>query len=178
MHIKQYISRNLDIAGAKKRFTGLQNNELPTHAQMQMVIHLLKSSIGFDEIFSYFGCSRLSCFMCHAFLKSCGKLEVRGCHGMLYPKWTIAITSDLTPKLVNLIVSVLGRMRNVLARKLLEPIETPNRHRTESSADVTSTQSTHGNNDIFIESSINGSRFDVQATRAREHAWLVNVFPM
>ena len=96
--------------------------------------------------------------MCHAFSKSCCKLELRGCHGVLYSKWTTAITFGLTLKLVNLIVSALGRMRNVVAGKLLEPIEAPNQHRAEPSADVTSAQSEYGNNDITIESSISGSR--------------------
>ena len=63
--IEQHISRNLDTAGAKKRSMELRNNTFPTHAEVRMVLYMLQSCIGFDEIFPYFGCSKLS-FKCHA----------------------------------------------------------------------------------------------------------------
>jgi hypothetical protein len=55
-----------------------------------------------------------------------------------------SIQNGLAPQSVAFLKKSVGTMRNVLAGKLLGPIETRNQHRAESSAGATSTHSKHG----------------------------------
>lgn len=87
-----------------------------------------------------------------------------------------SIQNGLAPQSLALHKKSVGTVRNVLAEKLLESIETPSQHRAESSAGVTSTHSKHGEAIPTTSSGTGWTIFDIQAARAREHARLANFF--
>lgn len=172
--IKTFVNNTKGVSEAQKKFDALQKSALPTHAEVQMILYLLKNRMSFGDVVPYIGCSKKSCFMCHAFLQSCSDFGTRGCHEQLFPLWTVAKTAGLEPSSVEILVKSLKKMRNMITRKLLEPIGLPRQHGRLSSAGVTAT--TDGQSSLFADhEAYRGSiRMREQHSRGQEHSWLVS----
>ncbi|KAL6307475.1 hypothetical protein BKA93DRAFT_893568 [Sparassis latifolia] len=116
--------------------------KLPTHAEVQLIVHLLKLGIVDAEVFPYIGCSKLTCFLCSSFLRSRAgpKFKTRGCHGKLYTLWSVPDTEDLTESAATVLSSSLAAMRSILISEILKPIQA-RVHVAESSAGYTAQNS-------------------------------------
>ena len=166
--IKAHVHQTWSLEHVTNKFEYLQNARLFTHAEVQIVLLLMKFGYCFDSIFPYIGCSKLSCFLCNTFLQKCGNLQTRGCHGRLFPKWTIPRTSGITPQSVIILTDSATHLRNELARQLLTLLGSPEKLRGTSTADVTSIRSRE--NDFVRSKALSKPNiFDLHSSRAREH---------
>jgi len=149
--VRNLIGAKSSVISAERSFKQLQSNtsqkHLPTHAELQLILHLVKTTdveTMDREMCPYIGCSKLSCFLCTSFLKSFGRygaaFRTRGCHGKIYTLWSIPDIAGLRDDMAPLLNSALKNMRNILAREMIKPISsTP--HVPESSAGVTDVRS-------------------------------------
>ncbi|KAI5994592.1 hypothetical protein F5J12DRAFT_414151 [Pisolithus orientalis] len=147
LSVGKYISRKLNVTKAERRFTQLQSKvsrkPLPTHADLQLILYITKTAYGesmYKEIYPYIGCSKLSCFLCAAFIKyfSLGGVtfRTRGSHGKIYPRWCIPKMDGLHGDMVMALNSALERMQHLLHGEFMKPIITV-AYLPESSAGVT-----------------------------------------
>lgn len=76
-------------------FLLLQKKHLYVHAETQLILHLARLGIAAEDISQcYLGGSRQACVLCQMFLSSQG-FRNRGCHGTIYPQWTVPRTTAL-----------------------------------------------------------------------------------
>ncbi|KAI6000933.1 hypothetical protein EDC04DRAFT_1069347 [Pisolithus marmoratus] len=145
--VKRFISAKASVISAERNFKQLQNNtshkHLHTHAELQLVLHFTKTTdVGTmkREIYPYIGCSKLSCFLCTAFLESFdyggASFRTRGSHGKIYTLWSIPDMDGLHKDMVTALHSTLKKTRNLLVREMIKPI-TIAAHISESTAGVT-----------------------------------------
>ena len=171
--VTKFVSKHLSVPKATTKFMKLQCRPLPTHAEVQMILYFLKQGVAFDDVFQYLGCSKLSCFMCHQFLRHCSGFETRGCHKELYPAWTVAPVYDITPKSVDLLRNTLSKIQDELTDIIREPISQSETHKTkESSFGLTSNRSQHTTNPLDLSLSsmhISWYALESQRSRATEH---------
>ncbi|KAI6138606.1 hypothetical protein BKA82DRAFT_4234318 [Pisolithus tinctorius] len=145
--VKKFISEKLDVISAERAFKQLQDTisrkHLPTHAELQLVFHIIRT-VDIDtmnrEVYPYIGCSKLSCFLCAAFLESFNHHGVtfttRGSHGKIYTLWSIPDMDGLCEDMVAFLHAALIRMLNLLIREMTMPVMTA-AHVAESPAGVT-----------------------------------------
>ena len=145
--VRNIIGTKFSVISAERAFKQLHSNMtrkcLPTHAELQLILHIAKVidvKTMEREIYPYIGCSKLSCFLCTSFLKSFGQdgaaFKMRGSHGKVYTLWSIPDIDGLRDDMIPLLNSAMKKMRNLLAREMINPISsTP--HVPESSAGVT-----------------------------------------
>ncbi|KIN95022.1 hypothetical protein M404DRAFT_334734 [Pisolithus tinctorius Marx 270] len=145
--VKKFISEKSGVIGAERTFKQLQDNisrqHLPTHAELQLVVHIIKTmniKTVDKEIYPYIGCSKLSCFLCAAFLESFDHdgitFRTRGSHGKIYTLWSIPDIGGLCEDMVTALHSALKKMQNLLVDEMMKPITTTP-HVAESTAAVT-----------------------------------------
>jgi hypothetical protein len=90
---------------AEQRIQELQGKLRFEHAEVRLLLYLLKNCYdSIKDVLPYMGCSKQSCFLCSKFLVLQGKFSSRGCHGRLYPRWTIPPTAGLPPPVVDKLV--------------------------------------------------------------------------
>ncbi|KAI6146680.1 hypothetical protein BKA82DRAFT_34542 [Pisolithus tinctorius] len=127
--VKKFISKKWNVIKATLGFEQVQSKvsgkPLPTHAEVQLILYIT---------------SRLSCFLCAAFIKYFTlhgvTFRTRGSHGKIYPRWSIPDMDGLHDDMVIALDSALEDMQNLLRDELNKPIiSTP--HRPESPAEVT-----------------------------------------
>ncbi|KAI6000924.1 hypothetical protein EDC04DRAFT_2612036 [Pisolithus marmoratus] len=144
--VKRFISAKASVIGAERNFKELQDNTsrkpLHTHAELQLVLYITKAAdIGTmkREVYPYIGCSKLSCFLCTAFLESFDydgvTFRTRGSHGKIYPLWSIPDMDGLRDEMVTALDSTFNKIRNALVREMMKPIAITTRV-TESTAGV------------------------------------------
>ncbi|KAI6037930.1 hypothetical protein EDC04DRAFT_3141842 [Pisolithus marmoratus] len=140
--VQYFISETLGVTGAKQAFKKLQNGNsrqhLPTHAELQLVLHLMRTTdinTMDKEVYPYIGCSKLSCFLCSVFIKSLHhngiKLRTCGSHGKIYTPWSIPDVDGLCADMVTTLHSASNEIRHLLVREMLKPI-TITAHAVES----------------------------------------------
>ncbi|KAI6037932.1 hypothetical protein EDC04DRAFT_2604460 [Pisolithus marmoratus] len=145
--VKRFISAKASVINAERNFKELQDNTsrkpLHTHAELQLVLYTTKAvDIGTmkREVYPYIGCSKLSCFLCTAFLESFDydgiTFRTRGSHGKIYTLWSIPDMDGLREDMVTALHSTFNKIRNVLVREMMKPIAITTRV-TESTAGVT-----------------------------------------
>lgn len=69
--------------------------ERNVHAEVQLTIYHSRSCSPSGAVFGYLGCSKRSCWLCDRFLGYHRVFVTRGCHGKMYPDWTVPKVSDL-----------------------------------------------------------------------------------
>ncbi|KAI6102714.1 hypothetical protein EDD17DRAFT_232893 [Pisolithus thermaeus] len=145
--VKRFISAKASVISAERNFKQIQNNtsrkHLHTHAELQLILHITKTAdvrTVNGEIYPYIGCSKLSCFLCTAFLESFKyggvTFRTRGSHGKIYTLWSIPDMDGLREDLVTTLHSALKKTRNLLVREMIKPIMIA-AHTSESTAGVT-----------------------------------------
>ncbi|KAI6000927.1 hypothetical protein EDC04DRAFT_2584061 [Pisolithus marmoratus] len=130
--VKRLISAKASVIGAERNFKELQDNTsrkpLHTHAELQLVLYITKTAdIGTmkREVYPYIGCSKLSCFLCTAFLESFDydgvTFRTRGSHGKIYTLWSIPDMDGLREDMVTALDSTFNKIRNALVREMMNP---------------------------------------------------------
>ncbi|KAF2848346.1 hypothetical protein T440DRAFT_491243 [Plenodomus tracheiphilus IPT5] len=86
---KAVLGRGWTLDKTKREFTKRQKQKPNIHAEVQMLMFLNARESSGSSRFPYFGCSKLSCFMCNHFLQFYGSITTRGSHGRLFRPWTV-----------------------------------------------------------------------------------------
>ncbi|KAI6165435.1 hypothetical protein EDD17DRAFT_229417 [Pisolithus thermaeus] len=103
--VQKYV-KDTTISTVQQDFGKLQEKSilqtLPTHAEMQLVFYISRTThpeTMTKEFYPYIGCSKLCCFLCFTFLQFFGQhkpfFKVRGCHGRVYPRWSLPETNGV-----------------------------------------------------------------------------------
>ncbi|KAI6037923.1 hypothetical protein EDC04DRAFT_2083362 [Pisolithus marmoratus] len=144
--VKKFISRKADVARTQGRFEQLQRKisqkVLHTHAELQLILYIARMTDVqvMKEIYPFIGCSKLSCFLCAAFLNSfCHRgivFRTRGGHGKIYTRWSIPDMDGLRDDTITALSSALKAMRDSLVYEIFKPL-TPVAHIPKISTGVT-----------------------------------------
>lgn len=94
---KAVLGHNWTLAKIEREFAKRQKQKPNVHAEVQMLMSLNTNESSASGVFPYFGCSKLSCFMCNRLIQSCGRFTTRGCHGRLFKLWTVPSVDRLLP---------------------------------------------------------------------------------
>ncbi|CZR61330.1 uncharacterized protein PAC_11226 [Phialocephala subalpina] len=91
------IGQRWSMNRIEHEFSKRQKQKFNVHAEVQMLLFFnMNEHLSRDVILlPYFGCSKLSCFMCAHLLRSHGTFSTRGCHGRLFKPWTVPDTTNL-----------------------------------------------------------------------------------
>ncbi|KAI6165503.1 hypothetical protein EDD17DRAFT_1871665 [Pisolithus thermaeus] len=144
MYLEHYQGKTEVRAASKKAFS----KPLHIHAELQLSLYITKTAyneIMSSEIHPYIGCSKLSCFLCAAFIK-CFVLDgvtfrMRGSHRKIYTRWSIPNTDGPEDDMIAALNSALEETQSFLRSELMKPIISTT-HLPESSAEVTDDQLT------------------------------------
>lgn len=94
---KAVLGQDWTAARIEREFAKRQKQKPNVHAEVQMLMSLNTNQLSTSGLFPYFGCSKLSCFMCNHFIQSYGRFTTRGCHGRLFKPWTVPSVDQLLP---------------------------------------------------------------------------------
>jgi hypothetical protein len=86
--------------------------------------------------FDYIGCSKKSCYLCWSLLR--GFYRVRGCHGKIYPRWTLSTSCLLKHWACLKLHSRVSKIGSAILEKLGSRIRSKAGYVAESTAGVTS----------------------------------------
>ena len=95
--MKAVVGQNWAVARTEREFAKRQKQKPYVHAEVQMLMSLNTNESSTSGLFPYFGCSKLSCFMCNRFIQSHGRFTTRGCHGRLFKPWTVPTVDGILP---------------------------------------------------------------------------------
>lgn len=120
--IQAVMGQKWTLIQLERKFAERQRQKLNIHAEVQLLMHLNTSNTSDPEPWPYIGCSKLCCFMCHAFVKSYRQFKTRGSHGRLFKPWTIPNMELLLPEQVKRISEALISLQNEIVEKLITPV--------------------------------------------------------
>ena len=129
---KAVLGLNWTVANLEREFAKRQNQKPNVHAEVQMLMSLNTNELSTSGLFPYFGCSKLSCFMCNRFLQSDGRFTTRGCHGRLFKPWTVPNLDRLLPGEADRTVKTLMFVQKEVKKKLKASVEGHIRHERTS----------------------------------------------
>ena len=147
---KAVLGQNWSVARTEREFAKRQKQNLNTHAEVQMLMYLHTNDSSTSGLFPYFGCSKLSCFMCDRFIKYYGRFTTRGCHGRLFKPWTVPSVDQLLPGHSDRTAKALVLVQKEVKKKLTASVGAPIRHERTS---------------VVGESSVSGCRRDGNSQR-------------
>ncbi|KIN97409.1 hypothetical protein M404DRAFT_893390 [Pisolithus tinctorius Marx 270] len=136
------------IATVRQDFLKLQHKAfsqtLATHAEIQLVFYIaqrMHPEILTKEFHPYIGCSKLCCFLCFTFLRFFGQygpfFKVRGCHGRVYPLWSLPDASGLHVDMCMELYLALRKTLYHMSREMTRTVATSPHHKVEPSAGIT-----------------------------------------
>lgn len=120
---KAIFGRNWTIANIEREFAKRQKQKPNVHAEVQMLISLNTNGSSTSGLLPYFGCSKLSCFMCNRFIQSYGHFTTRGCHGRLFKPWTVPSVHQLLPGQADRIAKALILVQKEVKKKLKASVD-------------------------------------------------------
>ena len=129
---KAVLGQNWTVAKIEREFAKRQNQKPNVHAEVQMLMSLNTNESSLSGLFPYFGCSKLSCFMCDRFIQSYGRFMTRGCHGRLFKPWTVPSVDRLLPGQANRTANALISVQKEVKKKLMASVEGHIRHERTS----------------------------------------------
>ena len=121
--VKAVLGQNWTVAKIEREFAKRQKQKPNVHAEVQMLMSLNTNEISTSGLFPYFGCSKLSCFMCNSFIQSYGRVTTRGCHGRLFKPWTVPSVDRLLPGQADRVVKALVSVQKEVKKKLKASVE-------------------------------------------------------
>jgi hypothetical protein len=145
------LPRGLHKNSAAQNFRGA--SRLHPHAEMQILVSLVKSADWHERAHRYIGISKKPCFLCNQILQNYNKLSLEGArqpafkarrsHGKVYPLWTLP-RSEIVPYIARLAMAsaITNAYREVQQHLQHEPILQA--AVAESSAGVTNSASIPG----------------------------------
>ncbi|KAL9614184.1 MAG: hypothetical protein Q9167_001336 [Letrouitia subvulpina] len=129
---KAVLGQNWTVAKIEREFAKRQKQKPKVHAEVQMLMSLNTNESFISGVFPYFGCSKLSCFMCDRLIQSYGRFTTRGCHGRLFKPWTVPSVDRLLPIQVDRTAKALILVQKEVKKKLKASVEGPIRHERTS----------------------------------------------
>ena len=120
---KAVLGQNRTVAKIKRDFAERQKQKPNVHAEVQMLMSLNTNESSTSGLFPYFGCSKLSCFMCNRFIQSYGRFTTRGCHGRLFKPWTVPSVDQLLPGHADRTAKALILVQKEVKKKLKASVE-------------------------------------------------------
>ena len=129
---KAVLGQNWTIAKTEREFVKRQKQRLNVHAEVQLLMSLNTDGSSTSDLFPYFGCSKLSCFMCNRFIQSYGQFTTRGCHGRLFKPWTVPNVDQLLPGRAERTAKALKLVQKEIKKKLKASIADQVRHERTS----------------------------------------------
>lgn len=129
---KAVLGHNRTIAKIKDDFANRQKQKPNVHAEVQMLMLLNTNESSASGLFPYFGCSKLSCFMCDRFIQSYGRFTTRGCHGRLFKPWTVPSVDGLLPGHAARTAKALISVQKEVKKQLKASVEGHIRHERTS----------------------------------------------
>ena len=129
---KAVLGQNRTVAKIEREFAERQKQKPNVHAEVQMLMSLNTNESSTSGLFPYFGCSKLSCFMCNRFIQSYGRFTTRGCHGRLFKPWTVPSVDQLLPGHADRTVKALILVQKEVEKKLTASVEGHIRHERTS----------------------------------------------
>ena len=114
---KAVLGQNWIVANIKREFAKQQNQRLSVHTEVQMLMFLNTNESSSSGLFPYFGCSKLSCFMCDHFIQLYERFTTRGCHGRLFKLWTVPSIDRLLPGQADRIANALILVQKEVEKK-------------------------------------------------------------
>jgi OTT_1508-like deaminase len=139
--IRRHINSTIQLRALQEKFLDRQKDALKNlrvHAEIQILQLIQQTVEDLSDVFPYFGCSKLSCYLCSVVLKACS-FETRGCHGRLYERWTIHHQSSLSdyasPRIC--LSTVMGATQDRIIEILQMPLSPMKTRVPESSAGYT-----------------------------------------
>jgi hypothetical protein len=130
--MKAVLGQNWTVAKIEREFAKRQNQKPNIHAEVQMLMFLNTKDSSASGLFPYFGCSKLSCFMCDRFIQSYGRYTTRGCHGRLFKPWTVPSVDRLLPGQSDRAAKALILVQKEVKKKLTASVKGPIRHERTS----------------------------------------------
>ena len=130
--VKAVLGQNRTITNIKDNFANRQKQRPNVHAEVQMLMSLNTNESSASGLFPYFGCSKLSCFMCNRFIQSYGRFTTRGCHGHLFKPWTVPSVDGLLPGHADRTAKALILVQKEVEKKLKDSVEGNFRHERTS----------------------------------------------
>ncbi|KAI5997799.1 hypothetical protein F5J12DRAFT_329143 [Pisolithus orientalis] len=139
---------DMTIATVRQDFLKLQRKAffqtLATHAEIQLVFYIaqrMHPETVTKEFHPYIGCSKLCCFLCFTFLRFFGQygpfFKVRGCHGRVYPLWSLPDADGLHVDMCMELYLALRKTLGHMSREMTRAVATSPHHKVESSAGIT-----------------------------------------
>ena len=129
---KDVLGQNWTVARIEREFAKRQKQTPNVHAEVQMLMSLNTNGSSASGLFPYFGCSKLSCFMCNRFIQSLGRFTTRGCHGHLFKPWTVPSVDGLLPGHADRTARALVFVQEEVKKKLRASVEGHIRHERTS----------------------------------------------
>lgn len=129
---KAVLGHNWTVAKIEREFAKRQKQKPNVHAEVQMLMSLNTNGSSTSGLFPYFGCSKLSCFMCNHFIQSYGRFKTRGCHGRVFKPWTVPNMDRLLPGQADRTAKALILVQTEVKRKLMASAEGHIRHERTS----------------------------------------------
>ncbi|KAI6022501.1 hypothetical protein BKA83DRAFT_1211161 [Pisolithus microcarpus] len=145
--VQKYVG-DTTIATLQQDFGKLQGRSmfqtLATHAEIQLVFYISQRTnleTMTKEFYPYIGCSKLCCFLCYTFLRSFGQrgpfFKVRGCHGRVYPSWSLPEAGGLHADMCMELCLALRKTLHHMSREMTRAVATSPHQMAESSAGIT-----------------------------------------
>ena len=129
---KAVLGQNWTVARIEREFAKRQKQKPNVHAEVQMLMSLNTNESSTSGLFPYFGCSKLSCFMCNHFIQSYGRFATRGCHGRLFKPWTVPNVDRLLPSQAGRTAKALILVQKEVEKNLKASVESHIRHERTS----------------------------------------------
>ncbi|MCJ1438446.1 hypothetical protein MMC27_007835 [Xylographa pallens] len=129
---KAVLGQNWTVAKIEHEFAKRQKQKPNVHAEVQILMSLNTDGLSKSGLFPYFGCSKLSCFMCNHFIQSYGRFTTRGCHGRLFKPWTVPSMDRLLPDQADQTAKALILVQKQVEKKLKASVEGHVRHERTS----------------------------------------------
>ena len=129
---KAVVGQNWTVAKIEREFAKRQKQKPNVHAEVQMLMSLNTNESSTSGLFPYFGCSKLSCFMCNRFIQSYGRFTTRGCHGRLFKPWTVPSVDRLLPGHADRTAKALVLVQKEVKKRLKASVEGQIRHERTS----------------------------------------------
>ena len=125
--IRAVLGHGWTLDKTKREFTRRQKQKPNIHAEIQMLMFLNALESSRPGRFPYFGCSKLSCFMCNHFLRCYGHITTRGSHGRLFKPWTVpnvdGLQSGQASRTARALISVQKQVEKTLKAAIEGPIK-------------------------------------------------------
>lgn len=166
--VKAVLGMNRAVTKIEREFSKRQKQKLNIHAEVQMLIVLNSSESTVSDVFPYFGCSKLSCFMCYHLIKSYGEYRTRGTHGRLFKPWTVPNTSQLISEKVRRIAEALIVVQNEVVKKLVSSVKENIQHQRTSVVGGSTVMSEFEKEHVARQLQVDRLRLKVERDRVAE----------